>query len=138
MQRTQNTILAYQGSTSRHVETPLATSLPEDNNGRWMHFKRPENVNIHLCGTYLQFTKMKTDTSSYGSDEVFHQFPDLSGKSIQNIPDQRRQLFIKHRLVYQGNQYNNILIRFSFQHSNTIVLRNLVTNLFKLRFAYID
>lgn len=98
----QNVNFASQVPTSSHVETPLAAPIPEDNSGRRVRFKWSEAMNIHLCRTYLLLTKMETDSSPYGSrlhEEMLRRFPELNGKSIQNILDQRRQLFIKRRLT---------------------------------------
>lgn len=70
-------------------------------------FKWSADMNSHLYRAYLHITEMETNTTSYGRrlyDEMMRRFPELRGKTIQNILDQRRQLFIKQRLPVHETQ----------------------------------
>lgn len=58
-------------------------------------------MNIHLYRTYLLITKLETLKTQYGHilyRQMLNKFPELRSKTLQNILDQRRQLFLRNRL----------------------------------------
>lgn len=65
-------------------------------------FKWSLDMNSHLYRTYLHITRMETEHVQYGKtlhQEMIREFPELATKTLQNILDQRRQLFTKNRLA---------------------------------------
>lgn len=86
-------------SPTESVSQPAAETTQE---GRCRKRLRWTNeMNEYLYRSYLTITKMETTETPYSAElynKMTNKFAELRNKTLQNILDQRRQLFIKNRL----------------------------------------
>lgn len=94
-------------NTNDVVETPendaeaIAPPASGGNRPGKVRFKWSLEMNIYLYRAYLLLTRMQTSTEPFAHrlhQEMITKFPEIQHKTVQNILDQRRQLFLRNRL----------------------------------------
>lgn len=100
-QRSWITPSPSQSNTANHVVDERPPPIKADNSKKRSRFKWTEDMNRCLYRTYLIITELETNKNKYGHElykRMTETFPELKTKTMQNILDQRRSLFITNRL----------------------------------------